>query len=111
MPICALEFDRLGDFVAAFGIDMYETMDEKRLVDALAGIREKSIKGLRYNLHPDQPIPNALLHNRSELVALFIAPAGADEAFEASLQDMIVARPDMGTWIWRVAEGDMPALP
>ena len=54
---------------------------------------------------------NALLQNRREPVALFIVPAGADEAFEASLQDMIATRPEMGTWIWRIAEGDMPALP
>jgi len=89
----------------------YETMYEKRLVDALARIREKSIKGLRYNLHPDQPIANALLHNRKEPFALFIVPAGADEDFKASLQDMIAARPEMRTWIWRVADGDMPVLP
>ncbi|GAA4134607.1 DUF1173 domain-containing protein [Aminobacter aganoensis] len=89
----------------------YETMYEKRLVDALARFREKSIKGLRYNLHPDQPIANALLQNRREPFALFIVPAGADEDFEASLQDMIAARPEMRPWIWRVADGDMPALP
>lgn len=89
----------------------YETIQEKRLVDAVARVREKSIKGLRYNLHIDQPIANALLQNRREPVALFIVPAGADEAFEASLQDMIAARPEMATWIWRVADGDMPPLP
>ncbi len=89
----------------------YETIQEKRLVDALARVREKSIKSLRYNLHIDQPIANALLQNRRKPVALFIVSAGADEAFEASLQDMIAARPEMGTWIWRVAEGEMPALP
>ena len=89
----------------------YETTYEKRLVDALARIREKSIKGLRYNLPPDQPIANALLQSRREPVALFIVPTGADEDFEASLQDMIAARAEMRTWIWRVADGDMPALP
>ncbi|MBS7708075.1 DUF1173 domain-containing protein [Chelatococcus asaccharovorans] len=89
----------------------YETTYEKRLVDALARIREKSIKGLRYNLPPDQPIANALLQSRREPFALFIVPAGADEDFEASLQDMIAARAEMRTWIWRIADGDMPALP
>jgi hypothetical protein len=89
----------------------YETLQEKRLIDALARLREKSIKGLRYNLRPDQPIANALLQSRKEPVALFIVPAGADEAFEASLHDMIAERPEMRTWIWHVAEGDMPALP
>jgi hypothetical protein len=89
----------------------YETVPEKRLVDALARMREKSVKGLRYDLQPDQPIANALLQNRKEPVALFIIPAGADEAFEASLQDMIANRPEMGAWIWRVDDGDMPTLP
>lgn len=89
----------------------YETVQEKRLVDGLARAREKSIKGLRYNLHPDQPIANALLQNRTEPVALFIVPAGADGGFEASLQDMIAARREMRTWVWRVGEGDMPPLP
>jgi hypothetical protein len=89
----------------------YETVPEKRLVDALARIREKSVKGLRYDLQPDQPIANALLQNRKEPVALFIIPAGADEAFEASLQDMIAIRPEMAAWTWRIVDGDMPALP
>ncbi|RWM85617.1 MAG: DUF1173 domain-containing protein [Mesorhizobium sp.] len=89
----------------------YETFQEKRLVDALARVREKSIKGLRFNLPPDQPIASALLQNRRDPVALFIVPAGADDTFDASLQDMIAERTEIGTWTWRVAEGDMPPLP
>ncbi|WP_457155947.1 DUF1173 family protein, partial [Mesorhizobium sp. P5_C1] len=42
----------------------YETVPEKRLVDGLARLREKSVKGLRFDLQPDQPIANALLQNR-----------------------------------------------
>ncbi len=89
----------------------YETVPEKKLVDALARLREKSVKGLRYDLQADQPIANALLQNRKEPFALFVVPAGADETFETSLQDMIASRPEMGTWTWRVADGEMPALP
>ncbi|MGX5832332.1 DUF1173 domain-containing protein [Mesorhizobium sp. 43Arga] len=89
----------------------YETVPEKRLVDALARLREKSVKGLRYDLQPDQPIANALLQNRREPVALFVVPAGADGAFEVSLQDMIADRPEIGAWTWRVGDGEMPALP
>src|SRR5690606_17362042 len=58
----------------------YENVPEKKLVDALARRREKSVKGLRYDLQPDQPIANALLQNRPEPIALFIVPAGADDA-------------------------------
>ncbi|WP_027144395.1 DUF1173 domain-containing protein [Mesorhizobium sp. WSM3626] len=89
----------------------YETVPEKRLIDALARLREKSVKGLRYDLQPDQPIANALLQNRNEAIALFVVPAGADEAFEVSLQEMIADRPEMGAWTWRVGDGEMPALP
>ncbi|MDG4890027.1 MULTISPECIES: DUF1173 domain-containing protein [unclassified Mesorhizobium] len=89
----------------------YETVPEKRLVDGLARLREKSVKGLRYDLQPDQPIANALLQNRNEPVALFVVPAGADESFAASLDEMIAARPEIGAWVWRVGEGDMPPLP
>ncbi|MER9851561.1 DUF1173 domain-containing protein, partial [Mesorhizobium sp. M0106] len=89
----------------------FETVSEKRLVDALARLREKSVKGLRYDLQTDQPIANALLQDRQQPTALFVVPAGADEAFEASLDEMIAARPEIGFWVWRVGEGDMPPLP
>ena len=89
----------------------YETISEKRLVDTLARLREKSVKGLRYDLQPDQPIANVLLQNRKDPVALFVVPAGADEEFEASLDEMIAARPEIGAWIWRVGDGEMPPLP
>ncbi|MER8757999.1 DUF1173 domain-containing protein [Mesorhizobium sp. M0976] len=89
----------------------YETVPEKRLVDGLARLREKSVKGLRFDLQPDQPIANALLQNRPEPIALFVVPAGADENYEASLNEMIAARPEIGSWVWRVGEGDMPPLP
>ncbi|WP_245468512.1 DUF1173 family protein [Mesorhizobium sp. M1E.F.Ca.ET.063.01.1.1] len=57
---------------------------------------------MRYDLQADQPITNALLQNRQEPIALFVVPAGADEAFKASLQDVIANRPEMGAWTWRV---------
>lgn len=89
----------------------YETVSEKKLIDALARLREKSVKGLRYDLQADQPIANALLPYRKDPVALFVVPASADEKFEDSLQDMIASRPEMHAWTWRVADGDMPDLP
>ena len=30
---------------------------------------------------------------------------------EQSLDEMIAARPEIGSWVWRVGEGDMPPLP
>lgn len=89
----------------------YESFQEKRLLDALARMREKSVKGLRYNLQDDRPIANALLHSRSGPVALYIVPASAEEAFEPLLSEMIGARPEIESWIWNVGAGDMPPLP
>jgi hypothetical protein len=89
----------------------YESVQEKRLVDALARMREKSVKGLRYNLKDDQPIANVLLHRRDGPAALYIVPAAAGESFEASLKDMITVKSEIAVWIWRVGDGDMPPLP
>lgn len=89
----------------------YESVHERKLVEALGRVREKSVKGIRYNLSDDQPIANALLPSRENPVALYIVPTGAEESFEAALRDMIEGRPEMTAWLWRVGEGDMPALP
>ncbi|MGE3874344.1 MAG: DUF1173 domain-containing protein [Parvibaculaceae bacterium] len=90
----------------------YESVHEERLVGALAKLREQSIKGLRYGLPSDQPMVTALLMQRQpKPLALFIVPGSADDAYEAGLSEMIAARPDFESWIWRVAEGDMPPLP
>ncbi|UCI22906.1 DUF1173 domain-containing protein (plasmid) [Mesorhizobium sp. B2-1-8] len=88
----------------------YESIHEKTLIEALATMREKSVKGLRYNLPADQPIANAMFQSRTQPVALYIVPSGADETFEASLQEMIAARAEIGSWVWRISEGDMPPV-
>ena len=88
----------------------YESFPEKKLLDALAHMREKSVKGLRYNFQDDKPIANALLHSRVGLVALYIVPAGMEEEFEPAVNEMIGARPEIGSWVWRVGDGEMPSL-
>jgi hypothetical protein len=89
-----------------------ETVYEQRLVERLARLSLKSVKGLRFNLSSTQPIASATLpHRRGGPVALYIVPPNADEAFEVALAEMIAARPDVEPWIWRVAEGDIPPLP
>jgi hypothetical protein len=90
----------------------YESAYEKRLVDALARIREQSTKGLRYNLPLDQPMAAAMfLQRQPRPVALYIVPPTADDKLEAALDEMIASRPEMDAWIWRVADGEMPPLP
>lgn len=90
----------------------YECARELRLVEALARFREQSIKGLRYAAPTDQPIAAAILmQHRPRPMALFIVPPSANDAYEAALDDMIAARPEMDAWIWRSTDGDMPPLP
>ncbi|MCV9937344.1 DUF1173 domain-containing protein [Boseaceae bacterium BT-24-1] len=90
----------------------YESAQELRLVEVLAKTREQSIKGLRYASPADQPIVAALLmQHRPRPLALFVVPASADDAYEAALEEMIAARPEMDSWIWHVSQGEMPALP
>jgi hypothetical protein len=89
-----------------------ENVYEQRLVERLARLSLKSVKGLRFNLASTQPMAAATLpHRQQGPVALYIVPPNADVAFDTALADMIAARPDVEPWIWRVAEGDIPALP
>ncbi|NLS07125.1 DUF1173 domain-containing protein [Rhizobium sp. P32RR-XVIII] len=85
---------------------------EQRLVERLARLKSKYVKGLRFNLRRDHPLANATLSDvKPQPLALYIVPPSADEAFEACLREMIEARPDLSAWIWRVADGEMPPLP
>jgi hypothetical protein len=89
-----------------------ENASEQKLVERLARLSLKSVKGLRFNLSSSQPMATATLpHRRPSPAALYVVPPDADEGFEAALAEMIAARPDVEPWIWRVAEGEMPAIP
>lgn len=90
----------------------YESARELRLVEALAKLREQSIKGLRFTAPADQPIAAALLmQHRPRPLALFVVPAGAGEAYEAALAEMIASFPGLDSWIWHAGQAEMPALP
>lgn len=89
-----------------------ENAYEQRLVESLARLSLKSVKGLRFNLPSAQPMAAATFpHHRPSPVALYIVPPDADGDFKVALAEMIAARPDVEPWIWRVAEGEMPVLP
>ncbi len=89
----------------------YESAYEKRLVDALAKLHERSVKGLRYNLSAEKPTAAAILQRSSQPVALYVVPPSADGAYEEALGELITSRPEIGAWIWRTIEGEMPPLP
>lgn len=89
----------------------YESTYEKRLVDALARVGERSVKGLRYNLSVEKPTAAAVLQHDSQPIALYVVPPSVDNAYEEALGKLISSRPEIGVWIWRTTEGEMPPLP
>ncbi|MGE0630509.1 MAG: DUF1173 domain-containing protein [Hyphomicrobiaceae bacterium] len=89
----------------------YDSAHEKRLVDTLAKLRDRSVKGLRYNLSAATPTASAMLQRQSQPVALYVVPPSADDAYEEALEELISSRPEIGAWIWRTAEGEIPPLP
>jgi|UPI00068FF44E hypothetical protein len=89
-----------------------ENAYEEQLLNKLTRMRGKTVKGLRFNLSQEQPFANAVQPEaRPQPVAFYIVPPNADDEFEASLREMIEARPDLTAWIWRVAEEEMPPFP
>lgn len=89
----------------------YDSVYEKRLVDALAKVRPRSVKGLRYDLSPETPSVAAILQTGSQPVGLYIVQQTADNDYEDALRYLIASRPDIGYWVWRVSDGEMPTLP
>ena len=88
----------------------YASTYEKMLVDALATLWRRSVKGMRYGLAANKPIAAALLPDGPNPVALYIVPPEADAAYEYPLQELILSRPEMRNWVWRPAEEEMPPL-
>ncbi|WP_117196086.1 DUF1173 domain-containing protein [Rhizobium terrae] len=89
-----------------------ENAYEQQLVEHVARLRMKSVKGLRFNLARGQPLANIILPEAKPLpMAMYLVPPDAGEGFEVMLGEMNEARPDLASWIWRVSDGDMPSLP
>ncbi|MBB6414082.1 DUF1173 domain-containing protein [Mesorhizobium sangaii] len=89
----------------------YESAYEKKLLDALARVRERSVKSLRYNLPADKPAVAAMLQIPPRPVGLYVVPPSSDGAYEETLGELIASRPEFDSWIWRTADGEMPPLP
>lgn len=90
----------------------FEDIHELRLLEKLSQLRRKSVKGLRFNLPRDAPIVSVTLPEQNPApVAMFIVPASAGDHYEHALADMIESRPEITSWVWRVAEGEMPRIP
>jgi hypothetical protein len=66
---------------------------------------------LRYNLSVEKPTAAAVLQQDSQPIALYVVPPLVDSAYEEALGELISSRPEIGAWIWRTTEGEMPPLP
>ena len=84
---------------------------EKHLVERLVADGRSFVKGLRYNLGAQSTLASAILLDAGESPwGLLIAPRVDDDALAAAIKDY--ARTDGSpAWVWRTAEGAMPALP
>jgi hypothetical protein len=89
----------------------YDSVYEKRLVDALVKLNARSVKGLRYSLLTERPSAAAVLQRQPRPLALYIIPPAADLYYEEALEELIASRPEVDAWTWRVADGEMPPLP
>lgn len=89
----------------------YESLYEKKLVDVLAKVKLRSVKGLRYNLPIDLPFAAAWLQRHPVPLAMYVVPPSADKVYEEALGELIASRPEVDAWVWRTVEGDMPPLP
>lgn len=89
----------------------YDSAYEKKLVDALARTRERSVKGLRFNLPADKPTAAAILQAQPRPVGLYVVPPSSDAVYQETLSELIASRPEFDSWIWRTADSEMPTLP
>jgi hypothetical protein len=110
-PVGLAVIEEMALMVVAENWVPYESAYEKKLVDALARMRERSVKGLRYNLPPDKPTAAALLQRQGRTIGLYVVPPSADCSYEDVLEELIASRPEVDAWMWRVADGEMPPLP
>ncbi|MDQ6436407.1 DUF1173 domain-containing protein [Mesorhizobium sp. LHD-90] len=88
----------------------YDSIYEKKLVDSLAKLNARSVKGLRYSLLAERPSAAAMLQRPSHPLALYIIPPSADRYYEEALEELISSRPEIDAWTWRVVDGEMPSL-
>jgi hypothetical protein len=94
-PVGLANVEELGLMVVAENWVPYESAYEKKLIDALAKVKERSVKGLRYNLSADKPTAAAVLQREPLPLAFYIVPPSADEDYEKALRDLIALRPGL----------------
>jgi len=84
---------------------------EKQLVEALVLEGRSFVKGLRYNMAAEQLLASAVLTDAGEEPrGLFIPPRVENDESALAAQNVFETH-SSPAWVWRTAEGAMPALP
>jgi hypothetical protein len=73
--------------------------------------RHRFVKGLRVNMPASRPLATAVVPDaEGGPTALYVVRSGVGEEYERVLEELI-SKSDLTAWIWRLEQGDMPALP
>lgn len=110
-PTGAAAIEELALMVVTESWIPFETIFDVQLLNALAPLRERSIKGLRYNLPATEPLATVFLPRAQPApLAMYIVPPGADADYRRALDDLI-KESELAAWVWAAGETDMPPIP
>ena len=88
-----------------------DSLYEKYLIDGMVAGGRRFTKGLRYNVAAERPVACLVATDtHPSPVAMYVVPPSASEAYEGLLNELI-ADSAFDSWIWRVADPEMPKLP
>lgn len=89
----------------------FETNYDKMLIDAMSNGGRRFSKGLRYNLSSKHPLACVVASDTvPSPTAMYIAAPTASEEQGKAL-DALIRESDLPHWLWKVSDGQMPALP
>lgn len=88
----------------------FEHMYDKTLLDMLTEGKRRFVKGMRYNMASNRPLACVVLSDLQKPLAMYIVPPGASEEYNTAL-DALIAESKLDSWVWRVEDGSMPAIP
>ncbi len=89
----------------------FENTFDKTLLDALTQAQRPFTKGLRYNLATTKPLACVVLSDtQPQATALYICqPTASEETINE--MDTLIEESQLASWVWRVGDAAMPALP
>ncbi|MCC7005678.1 MAG: DUF1173 domain-containing protein [Ottowia sp.] len=89
----------------------FESTFDKALLEALTQAQRPFTKGLRYNLAETKPLACVVLADTpTQATALYICPPTASEE-TINEMDTLIEESKLASWVWRIGDASMPALP